>query len=175
MNAVKNKEERIRTNKQIRSDKVKVLNAEGEFIGVMETYKAIKLAQEKGLDLVETNGKIYPPLVKIIEVGKYKYEMKQQQKEQKKNQKVQAVKALFFHPNTEEFDINRQVEQAREFLKDGHSVRFTIKFRGREMTFLDIGKAKLEMVLEKLADVASFHTPISTENRNMTTLISPKA
>ena len=175
MNAGKsNKEERIRTNRYIKSDKVKVLDADGKFIGVMETYKAIKLAQEKGVDLIETNGKIYPPLCIIQELGKYKFDLKKQQKEQKKKQKVQEIKTLALHPSTENHDLNRMIEQARGFLQDGNKVMWIVKFRGRETAFLDIGKAKLEMVLEKLADVISSHTPISTENRNMTTLISPK-
>lgn len=168
------KEQRIRINKWIKTPTVKVIAEDGLFLGVMNTQDAIKLAQSKGVDLVEVNGKINPPLTQIVEVGKYKYELKKKQSETKKKQKVQDTKEIYCRPTTEEHDLNRQIEQARKFLQEGNKVYFSIKFRGRELAFQYLGEDKLKYVLEKLADVISFNTPISTENRNMGTLISPK-
>jgi translation initiation factor IF-3 len=169
------KEQRIKTNKWIKAPTVKVIDEEGKFLGVMQTYEAIKLAQSKGVDLVEINGKVNPPLTQIIEVGKYKYEAKKKQAEAKKKQKVQECKELYFRPNTEEHDLNRQIDQARKFLEEGHQVRLVCKFRGRELAFQYLGEEKLKTAIESLADVMSFNTPISTDNKNMGTLISPKS
>lgn len=168
------KEFKTRINKYIKSPQVKVVSEDGSFLGVMNTYEALKMAQEKGLDLVEINSKVYPPLVKITDYGKFKYEQKKQQKEEKKKQKIQEIKELAFHINTGDNDLKRQVEQARGFLKDGNKVRFILKIRGREMSFQNLAENKLKWILSELINDISFNTPISTENRNMSTILSPK-
>lgn len=166
-------EQKIRANKQIRVPQVKVVNSDGEFLGVMDTYAALKLAQEQGLDLVEINPKIYPPLTKITDFGKYKYLEKKRAGEMKKNQKVEETKELFFHLTTDIGDLERLIKRGREFLQEGDKVRFVIKFRGREMAFQSSGEEKLKRILDDLKDVGSNNMPISFESRNMAVLISP--
>lgn len=167
-------ETRIRINRWIKSNEVKVVGSDGSFLGIMNTQDAIRKAQEEGLDLVEVNSKVYPPLTRIVNFGKFKYEEKKKQAEAKKKQKVSITKELAFRPATELFDIERIIRQAREFLAEKDRVKIVCKFRGREMAFPEIGKEKIQMILEKLADVMTDHTPISAENRNMSVVINPK-
>lgn len=172
---VKQEQQRIRINKSIRVPQIKVVADDGAFLGVMETYQALKMAQDKGLDLVEVNPKVWPPLCKIMDYGKFKYEEKKKQQAEKKKNKTSETKELFFHPTTEQNDLQRQVDQARKFLVDSHKVRFTVKFRGRELSHPQIGEEKLKWILQELADVTSFNTPISLNSRDMSTILTPKA
>lgn len=165
-------EQRIRVNHYIRTPRVKVIASDGNFIGEMATYEALKLAQNEGLDLIEINGKSFPPTVKIANLGKMKYEQKKKDAEMKKHQKVVQLKELAFHCTTEEHDLQRQVNQAKNFLSEGHKVRFVCKFRGRELAHIEVGQNKLEWIIGELSKIA-ISTPISMEGKNMSSVLSP--
>lgn len=164
---------RVRINNYIRVPQVKVIDAEGNFLGIMATYEALKIAQEQGLDLVEVNARATPPLVKIIDYGKFKYEEKKKLSEQKKNQKVQELKEISFRPNTDENDLNHKLQQAKEFLADGNKIKFTVKFRGREITHPELGRAKLEWIIQQLSSLIAPSPSISLEGKFMSMLVTP--
>lgn len=169
------KEEKVRVNSSIRVPQVKVVNSDGQFLGVMETYKAQQLAKDNGMDLVEVNPKIWPPLCKIADYGKLKYEQKKQQQAEKKKHKSAELKSLFLHPNTDKGDVQRLIDQTKQFLTDGHKVSLTIKFRGRELSAKYLGEDKLKWMLQELTSHISSNTPISMNGRDMSTTLSPKS
>jgi len=164
---------RVRTNNQIRIPQIRVVMSDGTNAGVMATRDALKLAQDQGLDLVEINPKSVPPVCKIMDFGKYKYEEKKKQQAAKKNQVVQELKELTFRPNTDENDLNHKLTQAKEFLAEGNKVKFTIRFRGREITHSDLGKEKLEWMLQQLQGLVSDRPQISLEGKFMSMIVSP--
>lgn len=141
----------------------------------MATRDALKLAQDQGLDLIEINPKSAPPVCKIVDYGKYKYEEKKKQSAAKKTQKVVELKEITFRPVTDENDLNHKLESAKEFLADGNKVKFTVKFRGREMAHPEIGRDKLEWVLQQLLDMTANSTPIGMEGKAMSTIVTPKS
>ena len=164
---------RVRINQYIRVPQVRVIYEDGSTGGVMETREALKIAQNVGLDMVEINPKAIPPVVKICDFGKMKYQEKKQQQAAKKNQVVQELKELTFRPNTDENDLNHKLEQAKNFLADGNKVKFTIRFRGREITHSELGKNKLEWMLQQLQGLISDKSQISLEGKFMSMLVSP--
>ncbi len=164
---------RIRVNHQIRIPQVRVVLDDGSSPGIMQTRDALKLAQDQGLDLVEINPKSQPPVCKIVDYGKYKYDEKKKQSEAKKNQNLQELKELTFRPNTDENDLNHKLNQAKEFLADGNKVKFTIRFRGREVTHPQVGKDKLEWIFKELSGLIQNIPPINMEGKFMSTIVSP--
>lgn len=167
------REWRTRTNRQIRVPQVRVLTAEGENLGVMDTYKALKQAQDAGLDLVEINPKAQPPVCKIMDYGKFKYDEKKKAQAAKKNQHEQELKELTFRPNTDENDLAHKVAQAKEFLAEGDKVKFTVRFRGREIVHADIGKDKLNWILKELTGLIAQNPQINLEGKFMSMIVSP--
>ncbi len=167
------REYRTRVNKYIRVPQIRVLDVDGNNLGVMDTYKALKQAQDAGLDLVEINPKAQPPVCKIMDFGKFKYEEKKKAQAAKKNQQIQELKELTFRPNTDENDLNHKVEQAKEFLAEGDKVKFTVRFRGREIVHSDIGKEKLNWILDQLAGLIAPNPQISLEGKFMWMIVSP--
>jgi translation initiation factor IF-3 len=164
---------RVRTNHQIRIPQIRVVFADGTNGGVMATRDALKMAQDQGLDLVEINPKAMPPVCKIMDYGKYKYEEKKKAQAAKKNQTVQELKELTFRPNTDENDLNHKLTQAKEFLGEGNKVKFTVRFRGREITHADLGKEKLEWILQQLQGLITDKPQISLEGKFMWMIVSP--
>jgi translation initiation factor IF-3 len=146
---------------------------DGSSPGVMNTPDAIKLAQGMGLDLVEINPKASPPVVKTIDFGKWKYQQKKQQQEIRKNQKVHEQKEILLRPTTEIGDLTHKANAAKEFLADGHSVKFTVRFRGRELTHPDIGRDKLNWMLEQLNGLIQPSSSISMEGKFMHMVVMP--
>ena len=124
----------IRVNHRIRVPEVRVIAADGSMLGVLGTQEAMRLAQEQGLDLVEVNPKADPPVCKILDFGKYKYEEKKKAGEAKRKQTVVEIKEIKLRPKTDEHDLAFKVKAARRFLEAGHKVKFTVRFRGREIT-----------------------------------------
>lgn len=165
---------RIRINSYIRVPQVRVILADGSTAGVMNTWEALKLAQEQGLDLVEINPKSAPPVCKIVDYGKFKYDEKKKQQAAKKSQKTSDLKEIDFRPVTEDNDMNHKLQNAKEFLAEGHKVKFVVKFRGREMAHKEIGKQKLDWMLEQIKDLISGSSMISLEGKDMSTVVSPK-
>jgi translation initiation factor IF-3 len=169
-----NTQYRVRINKYIRVPQIRVILEDGSSPGIMETYVALKMAQDQGLDLVEINPKAIPPVCKILDYGKFKYEEKKKLQESKKNQKVQELKELTFRPNTDDNDLAHKVERAKEFLAEGNKVKFTIRFRGREITHPQIGRDKLEWILKELDGLIVPMQGVSLEGKFMTMIVSPK-
>ena len=164
----------IRTNSRIRVPQVRVIAEDGTQIGVLATFDAIRMAQEQGLDLVEINPKGVPPVCKIVDFGKFKYEEKKKQTEARKNQKNNDLKEISFRPKTEENDLNHKLANAKEFLEDGNKVKFTVRFRGREVTHPQYGEEKIKWLLEQLKDLIGTSTPISMEGKTMSVMVNPK-
>jgi translation initiation factor IF-3 len=168
-----NNQYRIRVNNYIKVPQVRVILEDGTSAGVMSTRDAIKMALDQGLDLVEINPKSIPPVCKIIDYGKFKYDEKKKQNEAKKNQKVQELKEITFRPNTDENDLNHKLESAKSFLEEGHKVKFTIRFRGREIVHPEVGGDKINWILEQLKELIIAPPPISLEGKFMSIIVSP--
>ena len=173
MNNQNSQQIRVRINHQIRVPQIRVVMADGTNAGVMATYEALKLAKEANLDLVEINPKAAPPVAKIMDFGKYKYEEKKKAQAAKKNQVVQELKELTFRPTTDENDLNHKLDQAKEFLADGNKVKFTVRFRGREITHSDLGKEKIEWMVQQLQGLIADKPQISLEGKFMWIIVSP--
>lgn len=165
---------RIRINLQIRVPQVRVVLEDGSSPGVLSTREAMQMAQAAGLDLVEINPKSSPPVCKILDYGKFKYDEKKKAAVAKKSQKQSELKELTFRPNTDEHDLGIKLQMAKEFLKDGNKVKFAIRFRGREITHPQVGKDKLDWLLKELADVISGTPQVFTEGKIMSMMVSPK-
>jgi len=168
----KQREFRIRTNFQIRVPQVRVLDNDGNNLGVMNTREALKLAQEQSFDLVEINPRSTPPVCKIMDYGKFKYEEKKKAQVAKKNQQIQELKELTFRPNTDYNDLAHKLEQAKGFLADGNKVKFTIRFRGREIAHPDLGKDKLNWILQELSGLVT-PSQIFLEGKIMNMTVTP--
>ncbi len=173
MQQQQNNNQRIRTNRQIRIPQIRVVGADGTNLGVMNTYDALKMAQDQSLDLVEINPRAVPPVCKIMDFGKYKYEEKKKLQAAKKNQVNQELKELTFRPNTDENDLNHKVEQAKQFVADGHKVKFTIRFRGREITHPEVGKSKLDWIIQQLGASIAPNPQVNLEGKFMSMIVSP--
>jgi translation initiation factor IF-3 len=167
------REYRVRINKFIRVPQIRVVLADGTNGGIMDTFVALKQAQDAGLDLVEINPKAQPPVCKIMDYGKYKYEEKKKVQAAKKNQQTQELKELTFRPNTDENDLNHKLEQAKSFLEEGDRVKFTVRFRGREIVHANIGKEKLQWILRQLGTTIAPNPQINLEGKFMSMVVSP--
>ena len=164
----------IRVNHRIRVPEVRVIDADGSMLGVLQTHEALRKAQEQGLDLVEVNPKAEPPVCKILDFGKYKYEEKKKQAQARRNQSVVEIKEIKLRPKTDDHDIAFKVKAARRFLEAGHKVKFTVRFRGREITHPEKAHEQLDVVLKALDDVANVETRPSMEARAMSLIVAPK-
>ena len=164
---------RPRKNFQIKASQVRLINSDGANLGVMPLGEAVSKAREQGMDVIEINGKTYPVVAKIGDLGRMMYESKKQQSETKKKQQVHLIKHLACHITTEEHDLLRQVNQAKEFLAEGHKVIFTIKLRGRELQHSNLAYDKLLWVIENLKACISEYTRPTLEGKNMVVSFSP--
>lgn len=170
----KQNQNRIRINLQIRVPQVRVVLEDGSSPGVMSTRDAMKMAQDANLDLVEINPRSVPPVCKILDYGKYKYDEKKKTAAARKTQKQSELKELTFRPNTDEHDLGIKLQMAKEFLKDGNKVKFAIRFRGREITHPQVGKEKLDWLLKGLTDLISGTPQVFTEGKIMSMTVNPK-
>jgi translation initiation factor IF-3 len=164
----------IRVNHRIRVPEVRVIGADGGMLGVLQTHEALRLAHEQGLDLVEVNPKAEPPVCKILDFGKYKYEEKKKQAQARRNQSVVEIKEIKLRPKTDDHDIAFKVKAARRFLEGGHKVKFTVRFRGREITHPEKAHEQLDLVLKATDDVANIETRPTMEARAMSVVVAPK-
>lgn len=158
----------------IRAKEVRVIDFEGKQIGIFKLKEAIKMAEDSGLDLVEVAPKANPPVCKIMDYGKFKYQQHKRAQEAKKNQKVIQVKEVKIRPKTDEHDLIFKMNHVRKFLAGGNKVKISVIFRGREMTHPDIGNQLLGIIASKLEDVALVEQRSELEGRNMTMLLGPK-
>ena len=161
-------------NEQIRDKEVRLIGEDGEQLGVMSAKDALKLAKEAELDLVKIAPTAKPPVCKIIDYGKYRYEMARKEKEAKKKQKITEVKEIRLSPNIEENDLNTKVNSARKFIEKGDKVKVTLRFRGREMAHMASSKVILDVFAEKLSDIAVVEKPAKLEGRSMQIVLGEK-
>ena len=161
-------------NEQIRDKEVRLIGADGEMIGVVSSKEAQKLAREAELDLVKISPNAKPPVCKIIDYGKYKYEMARKEKEAKKKQKVIEIKEVRLSPNIEENDLKTKANNARKFITKGDRVKVTLRFRGREMAHIQSSKHVLDDFAQLLSDVAVIDKAPKLEGRNMTMFLTEK-
>mgnify|MGYP003301910342 FL=1 len=161
-------------NEQIRDKEVRLIGEDGEQLGIMSAKEAQKLAEEAGLDLVKIAPTAKPPVCKIVDYGKYKYEQTRKEKEAKKKQKVIDVKEIRLSPNIDTNDLNTKVNAARKFLSKGDKVKVTLRFRGREMAHMNSSKHILDDFAEELKDVAVVEKAPKVEGRSMTMFLTEK-
>ncbi|MCL2725856.1 MAG: translation initiation factor IF-3 [Polyangiaceae bacterium] len=164
----------IRVNHRIRVPEVRVIDANGEMLGVLSTHEALRRAQDQGLDLVEVNPKADPPVCKILDFGKYKYEEKKKAGEAKRKQTVVQIKEIKLRPKTDDHDIAFKTNAARRFLEAGHKVKFTVRFRGREITHPEKAQEQLNLLIAGIEDIANVETRAMMEARAMSVLVAPK-
>ncbi len=161
-------------NEQIRDREVRVVSADGEQLGIMSSRDAMKLAQEAELDLVKIAPKAQPPVCKIIDYGKFRYEQARKEKEAKKKQKTVEIKEIRMTPNIDTNDMNTKVNNAKKFIEKGNKVKVTLRFRGREMAHAQQSKRILDDFAEQLTDVAVIEKPAKMEGRNMSMVLTIK-
>lgn len=161
-------------NEQIRDKEVRLIGENGEQLGIMSGKDALKLAKEAELDLVKVAPLAKPPVCKIIDYGKFRYEMARKEKEAKKKQKIVEVKEIRFTPNIDVNDLNTKTGAARKFLEKGNKVKVSLRFRGREMAHMQASRHILEEFAQSLEDLAVIDKPIKQEGRNLTIFLSVK-
>ena len=161
-------------NEQIRDREIRLIGEDGQQLGIMSSRDAMKLAKDAGLDLVKIAPTAKPPVCKIVDYGKFRYEQARREKEAKKKQKVIEVKELRLSPNIDTNDLNTKVNNARKFLEKGDKVKVTLRFRGRELAHVDNGKAILNSFAEMLSDVAVVDKPAKFEGRSMIMFLAEK-
>ncbi|MCD8336896.1 MAG: translation initiation factor IF-3 [Lachnospiraceae bacterium] len=161
-------------NEQIRDREVRLIGEHGEQLGIMSAKEAQKLAREAELDLVKIAPAAKPPVCKIIDYGKYRYEMARKEKEARKKQKTVEVKEIRLSPNIDENDVNTKITNARKFITKGNKVKVTLRFRGREMAHMQANRFILEDFAKQLEDVAIIDRPIKQEGRSLTLFLTEK-
>ncbi|MCH7754052.1 translation initiation factor IF-3 [candidate division KSB1 bacterium] len=154
-------------NERIKAPEVRVIDADGEQVGVIDTSEAIETARNQGLDLVEISPAASPPVCKIMDYGKYKYQQSKKEKDTKKKQHVIHVKEIRLRPKIEAHDFNFKVSHARKFIEKGNKVKATVLFRGREMAHKEFAKTLLERMANELEDIAKIEREAVMEGRMM--------
>lgn len=165
----------VRVNEQITSPQVRLILQNGENIGIVATREALKKAVDMGLDLVEIASAGQFPVCKILDAGKYKYELQKRKADSRKKQKVIEIKEVKFTPNIGDNDYGVKMRSARRFLEEGNKVKFTLRFRGREMSYMDLGTAVLNRARTDLEDIAKVEVEPKLEGRQMSLIMSKKA
>jgi translation initiation factor IF-3 len=161
-------------NEQIRDKEVRVIGEDGEQLGVMSSKEALNMAREADLDLIKIAPTAKPPVCKIADYGKYKYEQVRREKAAKKKQKVTEVKEIRLTPNIDVNDLNTKANQARKFIQKGDRVKVALRFRGREMAHMSTSKGILDTFYEKLEDIAMIEKPAKLEGKNMIMFLCEK-
>ena len=168
-------EKELRVNERIRMREVRVIDADGAQLGILPTEIALQRAFDNGLDLVEVSPMVKPPVCKIMDYGKYKYQQKKKEHEARKHQTIVEVKEVKFRSKTEEHDIAFKIAHIKRFIEDGLKVKVTLMFRGREMSHMDLGIALLHKVLGLTSEYAKIEQQPKTEGRNMYAILAPKS
>ena len=163
-----------RINDRIRVPKIRVIGAEGDQLGIMTPMEAMKIADEYGLDLVEISPTADPPVCKIMDYGKYKYELQKKQQESKKKQVVIQLKEIKLRPNTDSHDLDFKMNHVRRFLEEKDKAKISIQFRGREMQHVDRAKETMKKIIEGLKDIGEPEKAPTMEGRTLSVIIAPK-
>ncbi len=173
--AIQDPTKRVRVNAQIRISPLRVIGPDGAQLGIMERDAALAAAQERELDLVEVAPMARPPVVRIMDYGKYKFEQAKQARVAKKKQHVIKLKEVKFRPGVDDHDFETKTRHARRFLEEGNKVKVTLMFRGRQIAHPELGRAVVERVASDLADVAKVESDAKMEGKSMTMILTPKA
>ena len=160
-------------NERVKAPQVRLIDENGKLIGLMSSYEALQMAQARGLDLVEIHSKSDPPICKIMNYGKWKFETKKKEKQNKKNQNKVLLKEIQIRTRTDEGDIKIKLQKAREFLAQGHKVKINLRFFGREMAHKELGFKLLKQLEERLSDVAELEKSAKMERRTLFTILAP--
>ena len=166
--------DRVRVNERIRAREVRVIDEEGAQLGVMQPFEAVRMARDRGLDLVEISPTADPPVCKITDYGKYLYQANKKAHEQRKSSRGSALKEVKFRPNTAEHDYQVRKNQIIRFLGDGHKVRAMIFHRGREMAHQEVGRAKMTRLLGEIGEHGQIETMPRMEGNVLVALLAPK-
>ena len=162
-----------KTNERIRASEVQVISSEGKNLGTLSTQEAINIAKQEGLDLIEISPNANPPVCKIIDIGKYKYDQQKKAHKAKKKQKVMNLKEIKLRPVTEIHDYNFKIKNAQRFLTKGDKVKFTVQFRGREMQHTDLGYDLMKRITDDTASVGKIEVKPKFEGRQIIMIIHP--
>ena len=162
-----------KTNEKIRSPEVQVISSDGKNLGTLDTKKAINIARQEGLDLIEISPNANPPVCKIIDIGKYKYDLQKKANKAKKKQKIVNLKEVKLRPVTEIHDYNFKIKNAQKFLTKGDKVKFTVQFRGREMQHTHLGYELMRRIINDIAKLGKVEVQPKFEGRQIITIIQP--
>jgi len=162
-----------RMDKILKQKEVRVIDVDGEQLGVMDPKKALSIAEEKGFSLVEVASNAEPPVVKIMDYGKYKYEQSKREKVKRRNQKQEKTKQIKLTPSTAEHDFDFKKQHVRDFLESGAKTLLTVKFRGRQITHPELGRQLLTRMADDLSDVATVASPAQLKGYTMSMLLEP--
>ncbi|KUF11518.1 translation initiation factor IF-3 [Pseudoponticoccus marisrubri] len=164
-----------RVNDRIRAPEIRLIGAEGENVGVVPPSRAMELAEQAGLDLVEISPNANPPVCKIMDYGKFKYEQQKRESEARKKQKTIEVKEVKFRPGTDTHDYDVKMRNVFRFLENGDKVKVTLRFRGREMAHQDLGRNLLQRIAEDVKEIGKVENMPKMEGRQMVMMIGPSA
>ena len=162
-------------NEEINDREIRLIGEDGEQLGIMSSDEALNIADERGLDLVKISPQAVPPVCKLMNYGKFRFEQSKREKEAKKNQHVVEIKEIRMSPGIDVGDFNTKLKNAQKFLADGNRVKVSVRFRGREMAHTEIGKTLLEKFAEQCAEVSTMEKSAKMEGRNMSIFLAPKA
>lgn len=166
------KKQKQRLNDEITADEIRLISEKGEQLGIVSLEAALEQTRESGLDLIEIAPNGRPPVCKMVDYGKLKYEKKKKQQQSKKKQHVIKIKEIRLRPRIEEHDLMTKLNQGRKFLSNGAKLKVTLMFRGRELSRIDLGRNVMERVLEELADIAEVEKDIPLEGRRMSIILN---
>ena len=162
-------------NEDIRDKEVRLIGENGEQLGILSSEQALEIAEERGLDLVKISPQAVPPVCKLMNYGKFRFEQSKREKEAKKNQHTVEIKEIRMSPGIDVGDFNTKLKNAQKFLSEGNRVKVSVRFRGREMAHTEIGKDLLDQFAEKCTDMANLEKNAKLEGRNMSIFLAPKA
>ncbi|MCZ6806889.1 MAG: translation initiation factor IF-3 [Deltaproteobacteria bacterium] len=161
-------------NARIRVPEIRVIGADGKMLGVMNTDEARRMARDLDLDLVEVNPKASPPVCKIMDFGKFKYEEKKKQADARKRQTQIALKEIKLRPKTDDHDLEFKMKHIRRFLEEGNKVKITVRFRGREITHPETAQRQIDLIIDAVEDIGAVETSARLEGRTMTAILAPR-
>ena len=162
-----------KANERIRSPQVQVISSDGKNLGTLVTQEAINMAKQEGLDLIEISPNVNPPVCKIVDIGKYKYDLQKKANKAKKKQKIINLKEIKLRPVTEIHDYNFKIKNAQKFLEKGDKVKFTVKFRGREMQHTHLGNELMDRIINDTAKLGKIEVKPKLEGRQITMIVQP--
>ncbi|MCX5753330.1 MAG: translation initiation factor IF-3 [Candidatus Krumholzibacteria bacterium] len=171
----KEREKRVRVNEQIRLPEIRVIDAEGKQLGILPTPEVLKMAQEQGLDLVEISPTSRPPVCKIMDFGKFKYEQSKKMRDSRKKQHTTHLKEIKIRPKIEEHDLQFKLRNAERFLEEKDKVKITVIFRGREMEHMDMGRKILDRIVTQFADIALIEKDAVQVGKMISMILGPRS